>query len=144
MNIIISKTNIELLNTLYRENKGVEFGGVLLGKKQKGIYIITDIVYNCNRDVLRRSRFIRNIADVKDTMRQLIIKSNYEIDYIGEWHTHPNSSSLYSHIDRKAMTELNKDFSELILLIKGENQISTYLFTVNYIQELKIDVKEGL
>lgn len=140
--IIISKTNVELLNTLYSENKGYEFGGVLLGKKQKGNYIITDIIYNCNNIILRRARFIRNIADVKDIMRKFIIKSNYEIDYIGEWHTHPGSSSLYSNIDKRAMFDLNKDFSELILLIKGENKISAYLFTVNHIEELKINVKE--
>lgn len=141
MNIIISKTNIELLNNLYIENRGYEYGGVLLGKKQNGNYIITDIIYN-NNIILSRSRFIRNIVDVKDIMRKCIIKSNYEVDYIGEWHTHPGSSSLYSNIDKRAMIELNKDFSELILLIKGENKISAYMFTVNHIEELKINIKE--
>lgn len=138
MNIIISKANLQLLSTLYMQNQGLEIGGVLLGKKDHDNYIITDIAYNINNTSLSQFNFTRNISDVKDIMVQLIAESNYEIDYIGEWHTHPNFSSSYSMLDKHAMLKLNKDFAELILIIKSSTHISAYLFTIDSIKELEI------
>lgn len=142
MNIIISKKNLQLLNALYIKYKAFEIGGVLLGKKENGDYIITDIVYNLSGANLKKLKFTRSICDLKDAMVKLIVDNHYNIDYIGEWHTHPNGSSSYSGMDKKAMNELNEDFPELILLIKAESQISTYLCTLENIQRMEFDVKE--
>jgi len=144
MKIIISRTNIKLLNTLYIENEGYEVGGILLGKRSKDDFIVTNIVFNFSRESLKRNKYIRNILNLTEIISELIKDSNYEIDYIGEWHTHPNMSTKFSSIDKKAMVELNEDFPELILLIKGKNIISGYLFATNNNSELEINIKEGI
>ncbi|GEM_PF-3898954 len=144
MKVLISRTNIQFLNNLYEEYKNYEIGGVLLGKRIKEDMLITNIIFNVDIEKLSRNKYIRNISGIKDIMIDIIEKNNYEVDYIGEWHTHIGISTMFSSIDRKAMTELNEDFPELVLLIKGKFDISTFLFTHRNIKKLKIEVMEDI
>ena len=140
MKILLSRTNIQFLNNLYAEYKDYEIGGVLLGKRIKEDMLITNIIFNVDIKKLSRNKYTRNILGMKDIMIDIIEKSNYEVDYIGEWHTHIGISTMFSSIDRNAMTELNEDFPELVLLIKGKVDISTFLFSHRNIKKLKIEV----
>ncbi|MDD4594834.1 MAG: Mov34/MPN/PAD-1 family protein [Methanobacteriaceae archaeon] len=144
MKILISKTNVQLLNKLYDDYYNYEIGGVLLGKIFGKDISITDIVYNINRDKLNQNKYVRKVSDIKNIMMDTIVKSNHEIDYIGEWHTHIGLNSMYSSVDKKAMNELNEDFPELILLIKSKVKISTFLFTRDNIKKIKIKVLEDI
>lgn len=144
MKILINRTNIQLLNELFKNYNGYEIGGVLLGKAINEDIIITNIIYNIDKNKLKSDIYIRNISDLKHIMTDIIVKSNYDVDYIGEWHTHINLSTMYSNIDKKTMNELNEDFPELILLIKGKIDISTFLFTRETIKKLEIEIMEDV
>ncbi|WP_179236493.1 Mov34/MPN/PAD-1 family protein [Sedimentibacter hydroxybenzoicus] len=137
-------TNIQILNKLYAEYKAYEIGGVLLGKKVNEDILITNIIFNVDVEKLSRNKYVRNILGIKDVMIDIIEKSNYEVDYIGEWHTHIGISTVFSNIDRKAMIELIEDFPELVLLIKGKIDISAFLFTNKSIRKLTIELTEDI
>lgn len=76
--------------------------------------------------------FERSAEGVEENFRKLF---NYDTKqyYIGEWHTHPNNSSLYSNTDLNAMIDnVNSQsirISNPVLLIIGVNKEKIIDFT---------------
>jgi len=114
MNLINQYKNVKLTieNSLLEklEKLGInsypnECGGFLVGyysQDYKMLYI-TDFILpkKQNGSALL---FERSIDGVKDIFYNLF--SSKKHFYIGEWHTHPNGSSMYSHTDLNAMIKI--------------------------------------
>lgn len=140
MKVIINRSDFILIKELYKKFKNVEIGGTLIGYKSEEKYIITNIIYDDYiEEKLKKYSYSRNIENIKYKMISCI-NCNKGIDYIGEWHTHPNNKSIYSKTDEKAMENLVEDFNELLLLICGIDEISAYLFKKNiFVKKLVIE-----
>ena len=122
--IIIPKEIICKLNSYYIGNTK-EVGGILLGRFAGGIiYEVTEMV--CIGS-LHNTR-IHYQRDVK--MAQRIIdkrwrETNGEINYLGEWHTHPNMLAIPSATDLNSLSAIMDKVGHIlpvvILLILGAN-----------------------
>lgn len=143
-----SYKNVELIieDTLLDklEKEGIysypnECGGFLVGYYSKDFKIlyITDFILPKKQ---RGSKFLfeRSIDGLKEIFYKLFISKKHY--YIGEWHTHPNGSSIYSQTDLNAMIKIANcdtvNITNPILLILSISQSSVQEFSI-YIYDKK-------
>lgn len=83
-----------------------EVGGMLAGRyESKSSAVVERIVMP--KEISRTpNEFVRNTAGLEELWSEL---KNEGLEYLGEWHTHPNGSSHYSRTDLNAMNEIVRD-----------------------------------
>lgn len=113
----------EVTNTLlsYRQlsDSSQESAGVLIGER-RGVHIIIKMLSEPSRwDI--RSRFMVDRVSKHHQMAVDIAfkKSNGELHYLGEWHTHPEDVPSPSIIDYSSWHKNLKLSEPLILIIAG-------------------------
>jgi [CysO sulfur-carrier protein]-S-L-cysteine hydrolase len=102
--LIVEKDLLEDMGSLGVQYFPNEFGGFLIGNYSedfKTLYI-TDYILP-KKYKAYPYLFHRYIDGLKSIFRNLF-KDNKKY-YIGEWHTHPNGSTMYSQTDLTAMIE---------------------------------------
>lgn len=83
-----------------------EVGGMLAGRYESKNSAVVERVVMPPKILGTPIEFIRDTAGLKELWSKL---KNEGIEYIGEWHTHPNGSSNYSRTDLHAMNEIVRD-----------------------------------
>ncbi|WP_457559515.1 Mov34/MPN/PAD-1 family protein [Candidatus Harpocratesius sp.] len=135
--LFISKSNLSKLFRYTRISKN-EVCGVLIGYKIKhNLFQITDIIFDS--DSYNQSPFsiIRNTSSLYSKIQDLVRNTEKNVDYIGDWHSHPKGSCKYSQIDYKSMNDMLRDekynfLNEIILIITNQNlRIKSYIFHRN-------------
>jgi len=113
-----------------------EFGGFLIGyysNDLKQLYISDDILPKKYNSI--SCLFERSIDGIKDIFDKIFDRKKQY--YVGEWHTHPNGSSMYSQTDLYTMIEIanhdtvNIENPILLILSISENKLkdfSIYLY----------------
>lgn len=85
-----------------------EFGGVFVGYKSGENFIITDILmpdeYKNGKTV-----FIRHPGTLNQRLDKLHKTTGGKVQYLGEWHSHPDGPTSPSRTDLKAMKDISKD-----------------------------------
>ncbi len=132
LNLIISE---ETLSKIAKKGKNFfpnEIGGFLIGYYSldlKTLYI-TDFLlpkHYKNNSYL----FERSVDGIISIFKKIFKKKKHY--YIGEWHTHPNGSTMYSNTDLKAMIKIAKNdkvvIQNPILLILSINIDDSYEFS---------------
>lgn len=134
----------KLLNSL--EKRGIkhfpnECGGFLIGNYSEDFktLFISNYVFP-NKYTGTPFLFKRSVDGLKEFFTQLFIdKKQY---YIGEWHTHPNGSTMYSETDLNAMIEIEQcqtvQIYNPILLILSVNQNQIIDFTFYFYNNKKL------
>lgn len=125
-----------------------EVCGVLIGKKvRKYKYQITHLVYDDKAILSSPIRVTRNTKNLYPPIKEIVENSPVEgIDYIGDWHSHPNMSCRYSFIDQSAMKSMLKDpdynFLEgiVLVIVRPPSAIKGYLFLRENRKPLKMDL----
>ena len=123
--IVIHESVISELSEYYVENSK-EVGGLLLGHLVNSTtYEVTEIEYIC----ARKSTPISYQRDVKEAQRiinERWSESDGEINYLGEWHTHPNISASPSGTDIRSLCKIAEQVRGtlpiVILMILGANK----------------------
>lgn len=112
----------------YCQKKGMnESGGILLGKARNDYseFIITDVSEPCIKDKSGKFYFIRNKEKAQIIINKKWKQTNGEINYLGEWHTHPELIPNPSFIDRRLLNQCLKKnkypFNGLFMIIVGIN-----------------------
>ncbi len=132
LNLIVSEETLSKIANKGKKFFPNEIGGFLIGYYSldlKTLYI-TDFLlpknYKNNSYLFERS--VEGII----TVFKKIFK-NKKHYYVGEWHTHPNGSSMYSNTDLKAMIKIAKDDNVVvenpILLILSINENDNFEFS---------------
>lgn len=113
-----------------KEHPHSEVGGILLGKANQDyskIYIteIYEINGACNYEKIS---YVRDAEEAQTIIDRRWHETGGIINYVGEWHTHPNISPTPSHVDIRSMKKLYKKANAMLpiifLIIIGErNQI---------------------
>tara|TARA_R110002096_G_scaffold334801_1_gene528470 strand:+ start:3254 stop:3718 length:465 start_codon:yes stop_codon:yes gene_type:complete len=153
MNLKIDIKTLKLwLEALYiAEDK--EIGGVLFGEHiESDVFKVLEITTQFSDG--DQSNFKRNGDEARDEIKK--IRSNFKDDnkrynYLGEWHSHPNSAAVPSETDDKTMFKIlgdsttNANFLVLIILrlagdINLELSARTYLCSGQII-ECKIEIE---
>ncbi|NQY08208.1 MAG: Mov34/MPN/PAD-1 family protein, partial [Flavobacteriales bacterium] len=114
-----------------------EFGGIFLGQSSKKgqRIVISEMVVPVEFDS-KTDRFTRYPSSLNKKIAEVYKSSEGRINYVGEWHTHPNGKTDYSKKDLKTMNEISLDSDvktkKPLLLIVGVTkriyQSSMYVF----------------
>lgn len=116
-----------------------EFGGIFLGQRfDDGKEInITEMVTPTKFES-KSTVFTRHPDNLNQRIAQVYKETNGHINYVGEWHTHPNGNSQFSSKDLKTMQEISTSTeiktSTPLLLIAGVTK-KTYNPTIYIMQE---------
>lgn len=106
--------------------KQSEACGILLGERrgERGEYLrVTHITEPCGTDQRQPTYYRRNTHGHQEVVSLLHRQSHGEIQYLGEWHTHPENKSSPSSVDYQEWartTQLSRfKNSSLIFFIAG-------------------------
>ncbi len=105
-----------------------ESGGILLGKKIQNhpTYVLTEISEPTKRDERKRFSFLRDKNSAQHIINQRWNETNGIVNYLGEWHTHPEYSPIPSQTDKKLICQVINDnsnvFTKVFLIIVGMDQ----------------------
>ncbi|MDY7396979.1 ThiF family adenylyltransferase [Aureibaculum sp. 2210JD6-5] len=106
--IHISKNVLSDIEEITSAHYPREFGGVFIGFKSSVGFIITNILvpdeYKNGRTV-----FIRSPGTLNERLSEVHKITNGKIQYLGEWHSHPDGPTSPSKTDINAMKEIAKD-----------------------------------
>lgn len=86
-----------------------EAGGLLLGFRRKDHFEIIHATEPTKFDSRTRTHWIRSDKIHSDIAKQLWLKSNRQITYLGEWHTHPEKIPYPSGIDLGEWKKLSQE-----------------------------------
>jgi len=133
--------SVEIMNNIYTQAKLFspnEFGGVLVGNYStcgKIAFVKHTLQPNLNNK--SRTIFKRTVNEINIELSRLYENSGGKLYYLGEWHSHPYSSSQYSQLDLKSIEEIAKEKtvkidSPLMLIIAfGDNYQNETLYIMH-------------
>jgi integrative and conjugative element protein (TIGR02256 family) len=114
-----------------------EFGGILTGIIHENSYFILDI-QTPEKFENSRSGFTRHAGSLNEYLKRLYGKTSGTVNYIGEWHSHPNADTAYSENDKKSMLEIAADSGVrikapllLIVSVKQKSLLKSLYITKN-------------
>lgn len=83
-----------------------EFGGFLIGYYTKKLdkLMVTDILIP-DKYTNSPTTFVRNTINLESRLKQLYNEKPQKY-YVGEWHSHPNGTTIYSTTDLNAMKSI--------------------------------------
>ena len=110
-----------------------EFGGILTGIKSDEHWIILDIEIPVKFES-KKNGFVRHPDFLNDYLQESFVMSNSKIEYLGEWHTHPNGSTQFSSQDLTSMKEIAenpdaKNGTPLLIIIGLGIDIQYHLYS---------------
>jgi integrative and conjugative element protein (TIGR02256 family) len=110
----------ELMKYRQLEAGDAEAGGILMGYRRGAHLHITDIPVPQAKDVRRRFSFQRNDRKHQAIALQRWEKSEKRLDYLGEWHTHPEKSPSPSPLDKSEWRKiLVRNRNPMVFVILG-------------------------
>ena len=150
--LIIPEHIIKMLNRFCQTSSwDNESGGILLGKKElnKSRYIISAISKPSEKDKATRTSFVRSKETGQEIINEYWKHSKGVVNYLGEWHTHPEKRPIPSTTDRQLLATILKDgssvFPELFMVIVGQTDLyvgkvtsqSPFFIESQYIKRIK-------
>lgn len=140
INSVVLRVLLKYINKT--KNNNLEYGGILFGRVNKDGVISIEFASQPNKyDISGKLYFIRNRK-----ISQIIINKTWEIskgeiNYLGEWHTHPFNSNVPSHGDelmiKSAYIHNDNSFNFLVLIIASINN----RYSVNLVTKKSIILK---
>jgi integrative and conjugative element protein (TIGR02256 family) len=144
ISILIPQRCLELMLQELLSYYPNEFGGVLIGIRDKEKTIVVDFVTPTNFSISRK-KFVRDNKYLNEELERIYRMSYGKLEYLGEWHSHPEGCTKFSNDDKTSMlkiaTDLNVGFNFPFLIIFSLNKktfdYSIYVTFKNQLIELK-------
>lgn len=89
----------------------LETGGVLLGWRDGGDLIVTGLIGPGPYALHGRHMFIPDHRWQLEKIRAAFARSAGDLDYLGDWHTHPSGLAEMSAQDEKTLARLTRKVS---------------------------------
>ena len=127
LKIIVNNEILSNIRRYYRSNIKYETGGILLGKfnKENRVIEITEI-YELKTSLFSRILYKRSARKAQKIIDRRWHQTNGAINYIGEWHTHPNMQAIPSSTDINSLKEITEKVKGIlpgtILIIAGKDE----------------------
>lgn len=141
LELVIEDDLLNRLGNLGIEHFPNEFGGFLIGYYTNDFrtVFVTDFVlpkkYNGSSFLFERS-----IDGIENVFNEIFKQTKQY--YIGEWHTHPNGSTIHSHTDLSAMIKTVEcetvQIKNPILLILSVNKDKMTDYTFYFYEDKKL------
>lgn len=113
-----------------------ESGGILLGRRRgKHLEVLLATEPNLH-DKRSTHSFLREAVGHAEVAQQAWLKGDRQIDYLGEWHTHPQAIPIPSGIDRAEWCKLalhRHDKSRLLAIVVGTKGLRVEL--IDHVQQ---------
>lgn len=123
---------VEILN-LCNAKFPLETGGVLIGFWNNNEVIITSVVGPGENAIHSKNRFVPDQQFHEIQISNYFYDSHGRDNYLGDWHTHPDTLSYLSEKDRSTLIKIrkNKESNLLIalMLILGTNPLQLNCWT---------------
>ena len=104
----ISKKALRIIEELLWHHYPNEFGGVFIGFKSSNNIIISNVLipdsYKSGKAV-----FVRHPGTLNQRLSEIHKITNGSIQYLGEWHSHPDGTTNPSLTDLNAMKAIGND-----------------------------------
>jgi len=120
--IVLFRPNVlELLRVYRQADRAPEAGGILLGYRRDPHFEVTEITEPGTTDIRKRIFFDRCDPSHQKTAVRVWRESEKFIDYIGDWHSHPEPLPTPSGYDLNQWRKLRKktNFDPMIQIIVG-------------------------
>lgn len=125
-----------------------EFGGILSGIIHDNRYFILDIVMP-KKYASSRVEFTRYPEGINEYLKTEFEASGGNVEYLGEWHSHPDGSTQFSAHDKETMLEIARDkkvkIGRPILVIvavkKQSFEIGLYLCDSTHLLPMQLEHK---
>ncbi len=105
--LYISKNILSEIENKLNLHYPKEFGGVFVGRKFNNATLIEGILipddYKNGRTI-----FIRHPGTLNQRLQNIFEATDGKVNYIGEWHSHPDGAPFPSQTDISAMTEISE------------------------------------
>jgi integrative and conjugative element protein (TIGR02256 family) len=142
ISILIPQRCIELMLKELLSYYPNEFGGVLIGIRDKEKTIVVDFVTPTKFSISRK-KFVRDNNYLNEELERIYKMSKGKLEYIGEWHSHPEGNTKFSNDDKitmlKIATDLNVGFNFPFLIIFSLNK-KTYDYSI-YVTVKRLNFK---
>ena len=130
LTIRLSNQVVNKLNSFYSSEKKYETGGILLGLFNHDFIEITE-AYKLKSDILSKFHYRRNTKLAQKLVDKRWTETNGVVNYLGEWHTHPEMSSTPSCVDKitlaNVLFRLEDKIPGVVILILGKNKEITMM-----------------
>jgi integrative and conjugative element protein (TIGR02256 family) len=119
--ILIEDQVIRILDRYRQRSSGSpESGGILLGYRRELHLHVTEATVPLGTDIRSRTRFFRSADPHRQAAHARWRESGGTMDYVGEWHTHPEINPSPSTIDRVAWERIcNSRKAPMLFIIAG-------------------------
>ncbi|MGK7958841.1 MAG: ThiF family adenylyltransferase [Crocosphaera sp.] len=126
---------IEKILSFRQEKLPNETGGVFIGSydfERKNLYVV-DTILSPSDSVEKRNSYIRGKNQLKGQIEKISKKTSGLLEYVGEWHSHPNNCRVEpSHEDKLLFDFLVEEMSNnslpTFMAIVGGKQKINFLF----------------
>ena len=147
LKIIVKDEVIDNIKKSYWSNLKYETGGILLGKfNRKNKLIEISEVYELKTNLFSKILYKRNARKAQKIINKRWKETEEIINYIGEWHTHPNMLAHPSGTDINSLKEIHDKVKRVlpgtILIIAGKDENINLIVQSGDIIEMRILSKE--
>lgn len=141
INIEIGEDIIDKVKRYYSLSTKYETGGILLGNiNEVGKEIRISEIYELKSGFFSKVFYKRNVKKAQKIINQRWKETDGLMNYVGEWHTHPDMSAIPSHTDQKSLHKIHMQTEAVlpgtIMLIVGYNSEINIVVEVDYKQKL--------
>lgn len=147
LKIIVKDEVIDNIKKSYWSNLKYETGGILLGKfNRKNKLIEISEVYELKTSLFSKILYKRNARKAQKIINKRWKETEGIINYIGEWHTHPNMLAHPSGTDINSLKEIHDKVKHVlpgtILIIVGKDENINLIVQSGDIIEMRMLSKE--
>lgn len=147
LKIIVKDEVIDNIKKTYWSNLKYETGGILLGKfNRKNKLIEISEVYELKTSLFSKILYKRNARKAQKIINKRWKETEGIINYIGEWHTHPNMLAHPSRTDINSLKEIYDKVKHVlpgtILIIAGKDENINLIVQSGDVIEMRILSKE--
>lgn len=100
----------------------LETGGVLVGWRSGGDRVVAAALGPGPRALHGRHMFIPHDAWQIAAIDRLFALSGGDLDYLGDWHTHPDGIAAMSALDRKTLRKLGRKTGDAVMAIAAPEE----------------------
>ena len=142
--VLLPRYLLEAIFNIVSQHYPLEFGGIFTGYKSDNLWFIVDFEIP-KKFQSSESKFTREPDDLNIYLKEVYQSSLGKIEYLGEWHSHPNGTTKYSSKDLLSIEEIayeseTKNKNPLLLIV-GLSEIkhtsTFYQFNGNKLIKLK-------
>ena len=107
MTIYISKDALKFINNEVQISRNIETGGILLGAILRTEDILITHAIGPGPKAIKKHNEFQKDYDYSVKMLNLLYRK-YSVDFLGEWHKHPNNCIEYSSKDYASMVKISR------------------------------------